>query len=134
MLFQFITRKFVKRIVPPTSKTNICSVIRKSSTCKEKPSSSENVLFNKQRVKCYSTQKNKNDFFLIVLASTSDLTAAEAQYHSWSYVDYTRPVTRKKVIEKSDYQKLELETFQEVVKHFHDIICSSGILKFEELL
>ena len=79
-------------------------------------------------------QKNKNDFYLIVLASTSDLTAAEAQYHSWSYADYTRRVTGKKVIEKSDYQKLELETLQEVAKHFHDIICSSSILKFEELL
>ena len=79
-------------------------------------------------------QKNKNDFYLIVLASTNDLTAAEAQYHSWSYADYTRPVTGKKVIEKSDYQKLELETLQEVAKHFHDIIFSSSILKFEELL
>ena len=84
------------------------------------------MLLDKQRVKCYSIQKNKNGF--------NDLTAAEAQYHSWSYADYTRPVTGKKVIEKSDYQKLELETFQEVVKHFHDIICSSNILKFEELL
>ena len=78
--------------------------------------------------------KEKNDFNLIVLASTNDLTAAEAQYHSSRYTDYTRPVTGKKVIEKSDYQKLELETFQEVVKHCHDIICSSSILKFEELL
>ena len=78
--------------------------------------------------------KEKNDFNLIVLASTNDLTAAEAQYHSSRYTDYTRPVTGKKVIEKSDYQKLELETFQEVVKHCHDIICSSSILKCEELL
>ena len=79
-------------------------------------------------------RKKKNDFYLIVLALTNDLTAAEAQYHSSCYADYTRPVTGKKVIEKSDYQKLELETFQEVVKHCHDIICSSSILKFEELL
>ena len=78
--------------------------------------------------------KEKNDFNLMVLASTNDLTAAEAQYHSSRYTDYTRPVTCKKVIEKSDYQKLELETFQEVVKHCHDIICSSSILKSEELL
>ena len=78
--------------------------------------------------------KEKNDFNLIVLASTNDLTAAEAQYHSSRYTDYTRPVTCKKVIEKSDYQKLELETFQEIVKHCHDIICSSSILKSEELL
>ena len=63
-------------------------------------------------------QKNKNDFYLIVLASTNDLTAAEAQYHSSRYTDYTRPVTGKKVIEKSDYQKLELETFQEVLNIF----------------
>ena len=78
--------------------------------------------------------KEKNDFNLMVLASTNDLTAAEAQYHSSRYTDYTRPVTCKKVIEKSDYQKLELEIFQEVVKHCHDIICSSSILKSEELL
>ena len=78
--------------------------------------------------------KEKNDFNLIVLASTNDLTAAEAQYHSSRYTDYTRPVTCKKVIEKSDYQKLELEIFQEVVTHCHDIICSSSILKSEELL
>ena len=76
--------------------------------------------------------KEKNDFNLIVLALSNDLTAAEAQYHSSRYTDYTRPVTGKKVkkSEKSDYQKLELETFQEVVKHCHDIICSSSILKF----
>ena len=78
--------------------------------------------------------KEKNDFNLMVLASTNDLTAAEAQHHSSRYTDYTRPVTCKKVIEKSDYQKLELEIFQEVVKHCHDIICSSSILKSEELL
>ena len=78
--------------------------------------------------------KENNDFNLMVLASTNDLTAAEAQYHSSRYTDYTRPVTCKKVIEKSDYQKLELEIFQEVVKHCHDIICSSSILKSEELL
>ena len=78
--------------------------------------------------------KEKNDFNLMVLTSTNDLTAAEAQYHSSRYTDYTRPVTCKKVIEKSDYQKLELEIFQEVVKHCHDIICSSSILKSEELL
>ena len=78
--------------------------------------------------------KEKNDFNFMVLASTNDLTAAEAQYHSSRYTDYTRPVTCKKVIEKSDYQKLELEIFQEVVKHCHDIICSSSILKSEELL
>ena len=78
--------------------------------------------------------KEKNDFNLMVLASTNDLTAAEAQYHSSRYTDYTRPVTCKKVIEKSDYQKLELEIFQEVVKHCRDIICSSSILKSEELL
>ena len=72
--------------------------------------------------------KKKNDFHLIVLASTNDLTAAEVQYHSSRYTYYTRPVTGKKVIEKSDYQMLELENFQEVVKHCHDIICSSSIL------
>ena len=72
-------------------------------------------------------RKKKNDFYLIVLALTDDLTAAEAQYHSSRYTDYTRPVTGKKVIEKSDYQMLELENFQEVVKHCH-IICSSSIL------
>ena len=78
--------------------------------------------------------KENNCFHLIVFASTNHLTAAKAQYHSSRYTDYTRPGTGKKVIEKSDYQKLELETFQEVVKHCHDIICSSSILKFEELL
>ena len=79
-------------------------------------------------------RKKKNDFYLIVLALTNDLTAAGAQYHSSRYTDYTRPVTGKKVIEKSDYQMLELENFQEVVKHCHDFICLSSILKFEELL
>ena len=78
--------------------------------------------------------KENNCFHLTVFASTNHLTAAKAQYHSSRYTNYTRPVTGKKVIEKSDYQKLELETFQEVVKHCHDIICSSSILKFEELL
>ena len=72
--------------------------------------------------------KKNNDFHLIVLASTNDLTAAEVQYHSSRYTYYTCPVTGKKVIEKSHYQMLELENFQEVVKHCHDIICSSSIL------
>ena len=66
--------------------------------------------------------KEKNYFHLIVFTSTNHLTAAEAQYHSSHYADYIRPVTGKKVIEKSDYQKLELETFQEVVQHCHDIM------------
>ena len=83
------------------------------------------MLLNRQR---------NNDFHLIVLASTNDLTAAEVQYHSSRYTYQTCPVTGKEVIEKSHYQMLELENFQEVVKHCHDIICSSSILKFEELL
>ena len=70
---------------------------------------------------------------MIVLASSNVLIAAEAKYHPLCYTDYTRPVTGKKVVEKSDYQKLEFIAFQEVIKHCHDIICSSGILKFEEL-
>ena len=78
--------------------------------------------------------KEKNDFHLIVLALTNDLIAAEAQYHSSCCTEYTRPVTGKKVIEKSVYQKLELEAFQEVIKHCYDIIFSPSILKFEELL
>ena len=78
--------------------------------------------------------KENNDFHLIVLALTNDLIAAEAQYHSSCCTEYTRPVTGKKVIEKSVYQKLELEAFQEVIKHCYDTIFSSSILKFEELL
>ena len=88
----------------------------------------------KAKSKMLQYAKKKNDFHLIVLDSTNDLTAAEFQYHSWRYTYYTRPVTGKKVIEKSDYQMLELENFQEVVKHCHDFICLSSILKFEELL
>ena len=52
--------------------------------------------------------KEKNDFHFIVLAWTNDLIAAEAQYHSSCYTEYTRSVTGKKVIEKSGYQNLEL--------------------------
>ena len=52
--------------------------------------------------------KEKNDFHFIVLAWTNDLIAAEAQYHSSCYTEYTRSATGKKVIEKSGYQKLEL--------------------------
>ena len=62
------------------------------------------------------------------------MIAAEAQYHSSCYTDYTRPVTSEKVFEKSDYQKLELEALHKVIKRCHDIICSPNILKFEELL
>ena len=40
--------------------------------------------------------KENNDFNLMVLASTNDLTATEAQYHSLRYTDYTRPVNVKK--------------------------------------
>ena len=47
--------------------------------------------------------KEKNDFRLITLASTNDLTAPEAQYYPSCYTDYTRPVIGKKVVEKSDY-------------------------------
>ena len=79
-------------------------------------------------------EKEKNDFHFIVLAWTNDLIAAEAQYHSSCYTEYTRSVTGKKVIEKSGYQKLELQAFQEVIKHCYDIICSSSILKFKKLL
>ena len=71
---------------------------------------------------------------MIALASTNDLIAAEAQYHPSCYTDYTLPVTGKILVEKSDYQKLELETFHEVIKRCHDIICSPSIVKFEELL
>ena len=60
-------------------------------------------------------RKKKNDFYLIVLPLTNDLTAAEAQYHSSRYTDYTRLVTGKKVIEKSDYQMLELENFKKLL-------------------
>ena len=66
--------------------------------------------------------KEKNDFHLIALTSANDLIAAETQYHPSCYADYTRPVTGKKVVENSDYQKLELEAFHEVIKHCHDII------------
>ena len=85
------------------------------------------MLLNKQREKC-ECKKKKNDFHLIVLASINDLTAAEVQYHSSRYTYYTCLVPGKKVIEKSDYQMLELENFQEVVKPCHNIICSSSIL------
>ena len=78
--------------------------------------------------------KERNDFHLIALASANDLIAAEAQYHPSCYTDYTRPVTCKKVVEKSDYRKLKLEAFHEFIKRCHDIICSPSILKFEELL
>ena len=78
--------------------------------------------------------KEENGFHLIFLASVNDLIATEANYQPLCYTDYTRPVTGKKVVEKSDHQKLELIAFQEVIKHCHDIICSSGILKLEELL
>ena len=65
--------------------------------------------------------KEKNDFHLTALASTNDLIAAEDQHHTSIYTDYTRPVTGKKVAEKSYYQKLELEAFREVSKRCHDI-------------
>ena len=78
--------------------------------------------------------KEKNDFHLIAFASTNDLIAAETHDHPSCYTDYARPVTGKKVVEKSDYQKLELEAFHEVIKRCHDIICSPSILIFEELL
>ena len=44
------------------------------------------------------------------------------------YTAHTRPVIGKKVVEKSDYLKLELEAFDEVIKRCHGIICSQGIL------
>ena len=65
--------------------------------------------------------KEKNDFHLTALASTNDLIAAEDQHHTSIYTDYTRPVTGKKVVEKSYYQKLELEAFREVSKRCNDI-------------
>ena len=40
--------------------------------------------------------KEKNDFYLIALASTNDLIAAEAQYHPSCYTHYTCPVSGKK--------------------------------------
>ena len=76
--------------------------------------------------------KEKNHFHLIVLVSTNDLIAAEAQYHPSCYADYTRYFTGIKVVGKSDYhQQLELEAFQEVIKYCNDIICSPSIFKFE---
>ena len=38
------------------------------------------------------------------------------------------------MVEKSDYQKFEVKAFHEVIKRCHDIICSLGTLKVEELL
>ena len=67
--------------------------------------------FEQGKSKMLQHAKEKNYFHLTVFASTNHLTAAEAQYHSSDYTDYTRPVTCKRVIEKSDYQKLEFETF-----------------------
>ena len=75
--------------------------------------------------------KEKNDFHLIVLASTNDLIAAEAQNHSSCCTEYTRPVTGKKVIEKSVYQKLELEAFLEVIKHCYDIFSHEVFLNLK---
>ena len=75
--------------------------------------------------------KEENGFHLIFLASVNDLIAVEAKYQPLCYTDYTRPVTGKKVVEKSDYQKLELIAFQELIKHCHDIICSSGFLNLK---
>ena len=68
------------------------------------------------------------------MASTNDLIAAEAQYHPLCYTGYTCLVTGRNVVEKPDYQKLELEAFHEVIKSCHDIVCSPSILKFEQLL
>ena len=75
-----------------------------------------------EKSKILQHAKEKNDFHLIALASTNDLIAAEAQYHLSCYTDYTRPVTDKKVVEKPDYQKLELEAFHKIIKPCHDII------------
>ena len=89
-----------------------------------------------EQAKCKILQHGKeiNDIHLTALASTNDLIAAEAQHHLLCYRDYTRLVTGKKVVEKSDYQKLELEAFHKVIKGCRDIICTPNILKFEELL
>ena len=79
-------------------------------------------------------QTRKNEIHLIALASTNDLIAVEDQYHYSCYTDYTRLVNGKKVVEKSEYQKLVLEAFLEVIiKGCHDITCSPKILKFLEL-
>ena len=54
--------------------------------------------------------KEKNDFHLTALALANDLIAAEAQYHP--SIQTTLVQLQVKMVEKSDYQKLELEAFQ----------------------